>query len=117
MNDISNAPEAVIEELEDELDCALVRIGEYQDVGEEDVPLALVKQLSQGVSPVRAWREHRGMSLARLAEIARVPVALIASIEDGREDVPLRVMDAIARALRIGLDDLVPWSQDEMAVG
>ncbi|MEA2775192.1 MAG: hypothetical protein QOF90_598, partial [Acetobacteraceae bacterium] len=33
-------------------------------------------------------------------------------VEGGKEDVPLRKMHAIARALRVDLDDLVPWSQD-----
>ena len=113
MNELTNAPERVIESLEDELDCALVRIGEYQDTGGEDVPLSLVKKLSDGVNPVRAWRERRGMSQEELASAARVSGALISKIEGGKEDVALRTMGAIARALRVDLGDLVPWSQDE----
>lgn len=113
MNDLTNAPERVIESLEDELDCALIRIGEYQDTGGEDVPLSLVKKLSEGVNPVRVWREHRGMSQEELASAGLVPNLLVASIEDGQEDVPLRIMNAIARALRVDLADLVPWSQGD----
>ena len=71
MNDLPNTPEAMIEQLEDELDCALVRLGEYQDIGGEDVPLSLVKQLSEGANPVRAWREYRTISVEKLAEASR----------------------------------------------
>lgn len=109
MSDLTNAPERTIEELEDELDLALVRLGAYQDVGAEDVPLSLVEQLSEGANPARAWREYRGLSLEELAQAASIPVALLVAIESGREDVPLRTMDAIAHALRVDLEDLVPW--------
>ncbi|HEY5299946.1 MAG TPA: helix-turn-helix transcriptional regulator [Acetobacteraceae bacterium] len=114
MNDLTNAPERMVESLEDELDCALVRIGEYQDIGGEDVPLSLVKTLSEGVNPVRVWREHRGMSQKDLASAAQVSDPLIAAIEAGRKDIPLPMMSAIARALRVDLADLVPWSQDDV---
>lgn len=109
MSDLTNAPEREIEDLEDELDLALVRLGAYQDVGAEDVPLSLVEQLSEGANPTQAWRQYRGMSLEELAQAARIPAALLIPIESGREDLPLRTMAAIARALRLDLDDLVPW--------
>jgi DNA-binding XRE family transcriptional regulator len=98
------------EGLEDSFDAALVILARVEQASHGTVPLAIVRRLSDGEVPVTVWREYRGLSPEQLAAIAHVQVELLAALEAGKEDVPLRIMYAIARALRLDLDDLVPWS-------
>jgi ribosome-binding protein aMBF1 (putative translation factor) len=100
-----------IEELEDRLDAALLKLARVEQANDEAVPLAVVQRLSDCAVPTKVWREYRGLSQQELAEAACVSVELVARVENGKEDVPLRVMHAFARALNLELDDLVPWSE------
>ena len=105
-----NAAEPGAEGLEDSFDAAQVTLARAEQANHEMVSLATVRRLSEGEVPVTVWREHRGLSLEQLAAFAQVQVDLLAAVEAGKEDVPLRIMYAIARALYVDLDDLVPWS-------
>jgi DNA-binding XRE family transcriptional regulator len=105
-----NAAEPGTEGLEDSFDAALVTLARAEQASQETVPLATVRRLSDGEVPVGVWREYRGLSSEQLAAIAHVQEELLAAVEAGKEDVPLRIMHAIARGLRLDLDDLVPWS-------
>lgn len=113
MSDATNEMTRELEAMEDRLDSAIVALARMEQANDERLPWSMVKRFHEGEQPVLVWREHRSMSRDELASAAQVPSALISEIEDGKEDVPLRTMDAIARALRIDLDDLVPWRQDE----
>jgi DNA-binding XRE family transcriptional regulator len=106
----SSAREA--EELQDQLDTAWLKLARVEQANEETVPFDVVRRLSEGDAPVTVWREHRGLSRDELATAADIPTALLDAVEGGKDDVPLRKMHAIACALRVDLDDLVPWSQD-----
>jgi DNA-binding Xre family transcriptional regulator len=106
----STAREA--EELQDRLDSALLKLARVEQANEETVPFEVVRRLSEGDAPVTVWREHRGLSRDELATAADIQADFLDEVEGGKEDVPLRKMHAIARALRVDLDDLVPWSQD-----
>ena len=108
-----NAAAREAEELEDQLDAALVKLARVEQANEETVPFEVVRRLSDGDVPVTVWREHRGLSREELAAAAHVQTELLEAIEGGKQDVPLRTMQAIARALRVDLDDLVPWSQED----
>jgi DNA-binding XRE family transcriptional regulator len=113
----SNAAAREAEELEDQLDAALLKLARVEQANEETVPFEIVRRLSDGAVPVTVWREYRGLSPEELAAAAHVPAELLGAVERGKEDVPLRTMQALARALRVDLDDLVPWSQaDDGAV-
>jgi len=107
-----DAAESKVEELEDQFDAALAKLARAEQTNEETVPFEVLQRLADGAVPVIVWREHRGLSQEQLAAAARVQVKILAEVESGREDVPLRAMYAIARTLRIDLDDLVPWSMD-----
>jgi DNA-binding XRE family transcriptional regulator len=111
MTDVnSSAREA--EELQDHLDSALLKLARVEQANEETIPFEVVRRLSEGDAPVTVWREHRGLSRQELAMAADIQTDLLDAVEGGKEDVPLRKMYAIACALRVDLDDLVPWSQD-----
>jgi DNA-binding XRE family transcriptional regulator len=101
-----------IEQLEDCLDAALLKLARVEQANDEVIPFALVQLLSDGGVPTRVWREHRGLSREELAQAASVPVELVVQVESGKEDVPLRSMHALASALNVDLDDLVPWTMD-----
>nr|WP_294543652.1 helix-turn-helix transcriptional regulator [uncultured Rhodopila sp.] len=104
-----NAAAREAEELEDQLDIALVKLARVEQANEETVPFEVVRRLSDGEVPVAVWREHRGLSRSDLASAAGVGVDVVEAVESGKEDVPLRIMQVFARALRVDLDDLVPW--------
>jgi transcriptional regulator with XRE-family HTH domain len=57
---------------------------------------------------VRVWREHRGLTVEKLAKAAGISQPYLSQIETGRRDGTFKVMAALARALKIDLDDLAP---------
>jgi transcriptional regulator with XRE-family HTH domain len=78
------------------------------DGEEELLPVGLVDRLIAGEHPVRVWREYRGMTLQQLADACGVTNPAISQVEQGRRQPSLALLRAMARALRVGLDDLVP---------
>lgn len=100
-----------LDEMEDQRDALTAMLARIKSVNDETLPWALVKRLSGGEAPLRAWREHRGMDQAALAAASGVGEAAIGAIERGGEP-GLRDAAALARALRIDAEDLLPWRQD-----
>jgi DNA-binding XRE family transcriptional regulator len=74
---------------------------------DELVPADIAKRLLAGENPVRAWREHRGLSGRELAKKAELSAAYISEIETGKKDGSVAAMMLIARALNVDLDDIV----------
>ncbi len=70
-----------IEQLEDRLDAALLKLARVEQANDEVIPFALVQVLSDGGVPTRVWREHRGLSREELAQAAGVPVELVVQVE------------------------------------
>jgi ribosome-binding protein aMBF1 (putative translation factor) len=91
---------------EDAADAALAeRV--LSDPAQDWVPSELVdRMLDEGVHPVRAWREHRGLTLEELAVRAGLNQAHVAGIESRERQGTLAEMRALAEALRIRLDTL-----------
>lgn len=75
------------------------------------VPAELVYRIMDGENRVRAWRNYRGLSQDGLARRVDVSQAYLSSIETGKSDGSVRVLAAIARALEVDLDDLVPATE------
>ncbi len=81
--------------------------------GEEYIPAALVERLIAGVSPIRAWREHRGLRPADLvSRVDGLSQGYLSQLETGARNGSVPVLGAIARALDVTLDDLVPWDEE-----
>jgi DNA-binding XRE family transcriptional regulator len=74
----------------------------------EAVPHDVMRRLVEGESPLRVWREHRGLTQAALAQRAGVDKTHISQIEVGRKNASLNVMSRLAAALGIAVDDLMP---------
>jgi DNA-binding XRE family transcriptional regulator len=108
--------EALIERLEDIIDVATLDELEARLAAGGNAALAdylsaeLVERLVAGESPVRIWREHRGLSVRALAAAAGLAPSYLSEIEAGRKPGSLAAMAKIARTLKVALEDLVPAS-------
>jgi len=88
---------------------AAIRAESRLAAGEDElIPWEMSKRLSAGESPVRVWREHRKLTVSALAQEAGLSQSYLSEIEAGKRDGTIRTIAAIARALRIDLDDLAP---------
>lgn len=72
----------------------------------ETVPSLFVERMLEGQSLLMLWREHRGLSVAELADLAGLPVYLIERIEAGAVEVATFAC-ALANALDLDEDDLL----------
>jgi DNA-binding XRE family transcriptional regulator len=106
-------PEATFERLRDAAEMAEDVLA-YDEAkrrlaaGEEEfVPSAMVDRILAGENLVRVWREHRGLTVSALAEMAGIAQPYLSQIETGKREGTLQTMKKIAGALRVKLDDLV----------
>ena len=95
--------EALVREAEDAADATQIREVEARIRAGEDeyVPIELIKRLMAGAAPVRAWREHRGLSARVLASRAGISAAYLSQIETGRKPGSFATMARLARALGV----------------
>lgn len=70
------------------------------------VPHEVVVAMHEGQHPVRAWREHRGLTQEALAAAAGISTPFLSQIEGGKRVGSLDTLRAIARALDVPLDAL-----------
>lgn len=103
------AYERLVEAAEDAADsAAIARFEQLLAAGEEEfVPSAMVDRILAGENLVRVWREHRGLTVSALAEMAGIAQPYLSQIETGKREGTLQTMKKIAGALRVKLDDLV----------
>jgi DNA-binding XRE family transcriptional regulator len=73
---------------------------------EEAFPSDVAARLVTGESPIRVFREYRGLTQEQLAKSARIARAYLAQIEAGRKEGSVSVLRAIAAALKLDLDDV-----------
>ena len=71
--------------------------------------------IADGVHPVRAWRDHRGLNQGQLAAMIGISRAYLAQIEGGERTGTLEVMARVARALDRPLEDLIASGPDTFA--
>ncbi len=101
--------EQLVELVEDAADAAAVeRFKERLAAGDEELlPSEMVDRILAGENLVRVWREHRGLTVSALAEMAGIAQPYLSQIETGKREGTLQTMKKIAGALRVKLDDLV----------
>lgn len=83
----------------------------------ESIGMAEVRHLSysgpeaarmlDGVSPIIIRRERAGLTQRALAEAAEISPSYLAEIETGKKPASLAAMTAIARALRVQVENLM----------
>lgn len=99
----------IVEAAEDAEDFAAVAHFQQRLAAREEelVPAAMVTRLIAGESPVKVWREHRGMTARALADAAGLSQAYVSQIEGGKREGSIGALKAIADALGVTIDDLV----------
>ncbi len=91
-----------IEDLEDKL--ALARAG--KDIS-DSLSGPLARRMIEGESPIRIWREHRGLTQTALAGEIGVGKSYLSQLESGAKTGSVEVWAAAAGALGVTIDDLV----------
>lgn len=74
---------------------------------DELVPAAFADRMLDGESPVRVYRELRGLSGAELARRSGVNRVHLLNIEDGKSAGSIETMRRLADTLNVQIDDLV----------
>lgn len=97
-----------LELLEDEADArAVAEFHESYTAGREFlVPDEIVRRELAGESPIKLWREHRGLTQQELAKRAGISKPYLSQIETGKRQGTVETLAAIARSLDIPLDVL-----------
>jgi ribosome-binding protein aMBF1 (putative translation factor) len=94
--------EAMIEELEDirALDAVMSRPERRM------IPFEVTSAILDGASPIRAWREHRSLSVDALADSAGVKASRLMELEGGVCKATPAQLRKLARALGAQIGDL-----------
>jgi len=95
----------------------LAQVGEMDEVraydrakahaDQEAVPIAIADALLAGQSPIRVWREYRGLTQEQLAKIAGIRRAYVTQLEAGRRRGSTAVLARVAGALGVDIEDLI----------
>jgi DNA-binding XRE family transcriptional regulator len=73
---------------------------------DEVVPFEIVERRVAGESPLKVWREHRGLTQEGLAAESGVSRVMIAAIESGHRRGGVATLKKLAVALKLSLDNL-----------
>ena len=101
--DLWERVQAAIEEAED--------IADIERFDREDdrvrIPMEVAMAIADGVNPVRAWREHRGLTQEQLAEASGVSKPFVGQIEGGKRTGSASTLARLARALGVPVGALI----------
>ncbi len=75
--------------------------------GGESIPAEYVKRIVEGESPLRVFRDLRGLTQEALAHSSGVNRVQIADIEAGRKTGSVQTLGKLASTLGVTIDDLV----------
>jgi DNA-binding XRE family transcriptional regulator len=89
---------------------AAVEAQKRREAGEEYVPAEIVGKLVAGENPLKVWRSYRGLTLQALADRVGRQASFIGKLEKGQNEGGIKLWQALATALGVDLDDLVPPS-------
>lgn len=98
--------ERMREAAEDAEDIADLERFEREDDGVR-YPAAVALAMADGASPLRAWREHRGLTLQALAETAGLSRAYVSQIEGAKRTGSAATLAKLAQALGIPVAALI----------
>ena len=97
-----------LELLEDERDAqAVAEFHESYAAGHEfTIPEEIMRRELSGESPVKLWREHRGLTQQELAARVGISKPYLSQIETGKRQGRVDTLSALARSLEVPLDVL-----------
>ena len=94
--------------IEDSGDIALIRQADIDYPDAPSMPSELAEQVWDGaLHPLAAWRKSVGMTQAELASAAGIRPATVSDIESRKIDPRLSTLKALAKALKLGIEDIV----------
>jgi len=94
--------EAILDRLEDIEDRADAEAARH----EETFPIELADRLLAGESPVKVWREYRGLTLQALAVQCGVTRQMLSMLENGKSRPSAALLGKLAVALGCDMEDL-----------
>jgi len=92
--------------MEDRVDAqAVAEFHENYAAGREQlVPAEILRRELEGESPIKLWREHRGLTQQELADRVGISKPYLSQIESGKRQGTVETLSAIARALDVSLE-------------
>ena len=96
----------MVASLEDIADIAAIDQALREDKAGESVPGEIVDAIIDGVTPLRAWRLYRKLTLASLAEQTGISRSYLSRIENGKKPGTLDIYRRLAVVLNVEPDDL-----------
>ena len=103
--------------MEDARDRAAIDRVLREDEAGETVPGEVVHAILDGARPLRAWRQHRGLTLDELAGRVGVSKEYLSQIENGRKFGTLDLIRRLAEVLDVTLDDVAGWKNKQAEIG
>ncbi len=80
------------------------------------VPFAVVERILEGSSPLRAWREHRGLTQADLALRVGVTRPYYTMLEQGKKDGSVTVWRKLGQELGVMIEDILPEIEERASL-
>lgn len=96
----------MVASLEDIADIAAIDRALREDKAGESVPGEIVDAIIDGVTPLRAWRLYRKLTLVSLAEQTGISRSYLSQIENGKKPGTLDIYRRLAVVLNMEPDDL-----------
>jgi DNA-binding XRE family transcriptional regulator len=101
---------AAAEAAEDAADAARAAAiaGRIETGAEVVFPAAVLDRLDAGDNPIRVFRDYCGMTQQALAAAAGVNQGYLSELESGAKTASVKTLRALARALSVDIDLLLP---------
>lgn len=77
------------------------------------IPGEVVHRIVRGESPLRVWREHRGLKAVEVARRADINQSYYSQLENGKREGSVATLARLAAVLDVLVDDLVPANTGE----
>lgn len=99
----------ILEALEDAEDIKDIEenLKAVQEKKELTVPGEVTFAVLDGISPIRAWREHKQIKMNELAKKVGISPAYLSQIENGKRNPTIDTLKTIARELGIDVEMLI----------
>jgi len=99
----------LVEIAEDREDIAAAAEAErHRNEGMEYLPASMVNRILEGENALRVWREYRGMTITELAGKSGYGYSMISKIETGTRQGTVALWNAVAAALKVLPEDIMP---------
>ncbi|MCF8709031.1 helix-turn-helix domain-containing protein [Rhizorhapis sp. SPR117] len=96
----------IVEDRADAL--AAVAAEQRRLTGEEYLPAEMVDRIMGGESALRVWRKYRGMTLEQVGKRTGIGKSYLSEIETGNRQGKPALWRALAEALDVSIDDILP---------